>query len=116
LLLDSNSIKSNIQLEETIGDVACLPLPLLVPRIRRTDHVDAPLSADDLATFANPFDAGTHFHDWTDREKKAQRRSRETLDARGLFAARSARYPAVRSRSIAWINRQFCRHPKRSAT
>jgi hypothetical protein len=36
--------------------------------------------------------------------KKAQRRSRETLDARGLFAARSARHPAVWSRSIARID------------
>lgn len=53
-----------------------LALPLLVPRIRRADHVDASLTADNLAVFANPFDAGTHFHDWTDREKSETRKAR----------------------------------------
>jgi hypothetical protein len=38
-------------------------LPLLVPRIRRTNHIDSSLATDDLAVLTNPLDAGTHFHE-----------------------------------------------------
>jgi hypothetical protein len=40
-----------------------LTLPLLVPRIRRADHVDHPATADDLAVLADLLDRRTNFHD-----------------------------------------------------
>jgi hypothetical protein len=40
-----------------------LSLSLLVLRITTTDHTHDAAAPDDLAVFANPFHAGTHFHD-----------------------------------------------------
>jgi hypothetical protein len=39
-----------------------LALPLLVPRIAANDE-NSSLATDDLAVLADPFDAGTNFHD-----------------------------------------------------
>jgi hypothetical protein len=38
-------------------------LPLLVPRIRRADHVDHPATADDLAVLADLLNRRSNFHD-----------------------------------------------------
>lgn len=42
-----------------------LTLPLLMAGVRGADHVRPAFAADDLATFANPFDAGPDFHETT---------------------------------------------------
>jgi hypothetical protein len=46
------------------ADSPTLALSLLVAGVA-ADDVDPALTADHLAVFANPLDAGTNFHDWT---------------------------------------------------
>jgi hypothetical protein len=40
-----------------------LTLPLFVPRVGRTNHVDLAFAAHDLTIFTNAFNAGSDFHD-----------------------------------------------------
>jgi hypothetical protein len=44
--------------------IAKLPLTLLVPRIRRADHVDDATAAHDLAVLADLLDRRTYFHNY----------------------------------------------------
>jgi hypothetical protein len=47
---------------ESSNFVSQLALALLVPGIRRADHVDAPLATNHFALFANPANTGADLH------------------------------------------------------